>query len=296
MFSIAYRMVGTASDAEDPGPGGVPAVSPRDGERERWIERITKAYLSAVTTRLAIDHLRSARVRREQYVGDLAARAGPHGPRTRTLTQHMDTADSLSMAFLVLLESLLSGRAGGVPAPGGLRLRLRGDRRRGQGRARTTAARSPSGRAGRSMRSGRASRPRGSAGEELAQRFFEAVAGGDIKGLEEDALGGRGRVRRRWRSGSLRRSRARSTGARGSRGYSCGSVSGGPGWAPSGCGWRRSTDSPERCSSVEMGGPCTASFPSTSPRDSSRPSAPSAIPRSFVTWGPRAGRRWPVDR
>src|SRR5881628_2704845 len=67
MFSIAYRMVGTVSEAEDivqeaflrfhrESAAGKPIDSP-------------KAYLSTVTTRLAIDHLRSARVRRESYVG-----------------------------------------------------------------------------------------------------------------------------------------------------------------------------------------------------------------------------------
>ena len=76
LFSIAYRMVGSVSEAEDlvqeaylrfhrAVAGGAEVDSP-------------KAYLSTVTTRLAIDHLRSARVRREQYVGDLAAGAAGH--------------------------------------------------------------------------------------------------------------------------------------------------------------------------------------------------------------------------
>ena len=47
-------------------PGGVPALPPRAAAE---VETSPKAYLSAVTTRLAIDHLRSARVRREEYVG-----------------------------------------------------------------------------------------------------------------------------------------------------------------------------------------------------------------------------------
>ncbi|MGH2677049.1 MAG: sigma-70 family RNA polymerase sigma factor, partial [Actinomycetota bacterium] len=64
-----------------------------------------KAYLSAIVTRLAIDHLRSARVRREQYVGPwlpepLLTDESPDP------AEHAETADSLSMAFLVLLESL----------------------------------------------------------------------------------------------------------------------------------------------------------------------------------------------
>jgi RNA polymerase sigma-70 factor (ECF subfamily) len=64
-----------------------------------------KSYLSAIVTRLAIDHLRSARVRREQYVGPwlpepLLTSEAPDP------AEHAETADSLSMAFLVLLESL----------------------------------------------------------------------------------------------------------------------------------------------------------------------------------------------
>ena len=64
-----------------------------------------KAYLSAVTTRLSIDHLRSARVRRERYVGTWL----PEPLMTETepdAARHAETADSLSMGFLLLLEHL----------------------------------------------------------------------------------------------------------------------------------------------------------------------------------------------
>src|SRR5690348_15999572 len=64
-----------------------------------------KAYLSAIVTRLSIDHLRSARVRRERYVGQWL----PEPLLTDTApdaSEHAVLADSLSMAFLVLLESL----------------------------------------------------------------------------------------------------------------------------------------------------------------------------------------------
>jgi RNA polymerase sigma-70 factor (TIGR02957 family) len=100
MFSIAYRMTGSVSDAEDIVQEAFLKVTrqPTDAESPR-------AYLATVTTRLAIDHLRSARVRREAYVGTwlpepLLADAGqdPAGLA--------ETSDSLSMAFLVLLESL----------------------------------------------------------------------------------------------------------------------------------------------------------------------------------------------
>src|SRR4030095_14921692 len=64
-----------------------------------------KAYLSAVTTRLAIDHLRSARARREQYVGDWLPE--PLRPAEAAAPPaHAETADTLSLAFLHLLERL----------------------------------------------------------------------------------------------------------------------------------------------------------------------------------------------
>jgi RNA polymerase sigma-70 factor (ECF subfamily) len=61
-----------------------------------------KAYLAAVTTRLAIDHLRSARVRREVYPGQWLPEPLVEGEAVR----HAETADTLSLAFLHLLEKL----------------------------------------------------------------------------------------------------------------------------------------------------------------------------------------------
>src|SRR3954464_7731599 len=67
LFSIAYRMVGSVAEAED-------IVQEAFLRHHRALQedvevQTPKAYLSAITTRLAIDHLRSARVRREPYVG-----------------------------------------------------------------------------------------------------------------------------------------------------------------------------------------------------------------------------------
>jgi RNA polymerase sigma-70 factor (ECF subfamily) len=97
LFAIAYRMVGSVAEAEDlvqeeflrHHETGVEAESP-------------KAYLAAVTTRLAIDHLRSARVRRETYPGEWL----PEPLVDDQTVQHAETADSLSLAFLHLLEKL----------------------------------------------------------------------------------------------------------------------------------------------------------------------------------------------
>jgi RNA polymerase sigma-70 factor (ECF subfamily) len=65
-----------------------------------------KAYLSAVTTRLAIDHLRSARARKESYVGEWLPEPLLTDEHAVDAVQHAEDADSLSMAFLLLLERL----------------------------------------------------------------------------------------------------------------------------------------------------------------------------------------------
>jgi len=141
MFSIAYRMTGSVSDAEDivqeaflraakaegkeagkqaagntaGNTAGDTAGNTAGGTAGNTAGN-TKAYLATITTRLAIDHLRSARVRRESYVGTwlpeplvAAATEAPiplisdDAPGPAELAE---TSDSLSMAFLVLLESL----------------------------------------------------------------------------------------------------------------------------------------------------------------------------------------------
>jgi RNA polymerase sigma-70 factor (ECF subfamily) len=100
LFAIAYRILGSVSDAED-------AV------QETWLRyqaspaqpASAKAFLSAVVTRISIDVLRSARVRREEY-------AGPWFPEPLLTDPYEDPArsaelaDSVSMAALLLLERL----------------------------------------------------------------------------------------------------------------------------------------------------------------------------------------------
>jgi RNA polymerase sigma-70 factor, ECF subfamily len=103
MFAIAYRMLGSVTDAEDV----VQEAFLRFHRETKAGAKIDspKAYLSAVTTRLGIDHLRSARVRRESYVGPWLPEPliTDDEPGAEQLAE---TADSLSMAFLVLLEEL----------------------------------------------------------------------------------------------------------------------------------------------------------------------------------------------
>jgi RNA polymerase sigma-70 factor (ECF subfamily) len=104
MFSIAYRMLGSVTEAED-------VVQETFLRYHRALSEgaeieSAKAYLSAVITRLSIDQLRSARSRRETYVGEwlpepLLADEGSTDP-----AGHAEQADSLSMAFLLLLERL----------------------------------------------------------------------------------------------------------------------------------------------------------------------------------------------
>ena len=103
LFSIAYRMVSSVSEAEDI----VQEAFLRIHRAEAGGQTIEspKAYLSAVVTRLSIDHLKSARARREQYVGQWLPEPLLTDPEPDAAAQ-AETADSLSMAFLVLLESL----------------------------------------------------------------------------------------------------------------------------------------------------------------------------------------------
>jgi RNA polymerase sigma factor (sigma-70 family) len=103
LFSIAYRMVGSASDAEDIVQEAFLRFH-RESSNGAEIES-PKAWLSTVTTRLAINHVQSARVRRETYIGTWL----PEPLITDTELEgarQAETADSLSLAFLVLLESL----------------------------------------------------------------------------------------------------------------------------------------------------------------------------------------------
>jgi RNA polymerase sigma-70 factor (ECF subfamily) len=102
-FAVAYRMLGSVSEAEDIVQEALLRLHLALEQGER-IES-PRAYLSTVVTRLCIDELRSARVRRETYVGEWLPEPLVDDGRSDP-ADHAEMADSLSLAFLVLLESL----------------------------------------------------------------------------------------------------------------------------------------------------------------------------------------------
>ncbi|MFD7694655.1 RNA polymerase sigma-70 factor [Streptomyces sp. NPDC059805] len=178
LFSIAYRILGSVGEAED-------AV------QETWLRYDAsttqpvspKAFLSATVTRIAIDVLRSARVRREEYVGPWLPEPlldDPYEDPARAA----ELADSVSMAALLLLERLSPlersvfvlrevfafgfddiAAAVGRSEAACRQLLVRARRHMNEGRPRFEADR----------------RER----QELARRFFEALARGEVDGLRE---------------------------------------------------------------------------------------------------------------
>ena len=178
LFAIAYRILGSVSEAED-------AV------QEAWLRleasptepTSTKAFLSAVVTRIAIDVLRSVRVRREQYVGQwLPEPLLTDGYEDPELSAEL--ADSVSMAALLLLERLSPPQRAvfvlrevfGFSFP---------EVAAAVGRS-EAACRQLAVRARRHMDAGR---PRFEADRrkrvQLAERFFDAIREGDLDRLRE---------------------------------------------------------------------------------------------------------------
>ena len=179
LFGVAYRMLGSATDAEDIVQEAFLRFH-RETAAGTEVES-PKSYLSAVTTRLCIDYLRSARVRRESYVGTWL----PEPVLTEEISdaeRHAEAADSLSMGFLVLLESL-------TPVERAVFLlrevfeydydEIASVVGKSEDNCRQIAV--------RARRQVQAGKPRFEAskaeGEELARRFFEAVGDGDIESL-----------------------------------------------------------------------------------------------------------------
>src|SRR5438552_4921506 len=102
LFSIAYRMLASVSDAEDIVQDAF--IRYQRALSEGVAVESTKAYLAAMVTRLAIDHVRSARARRERYVGQWLPE--PIITEPGATTSESERAESISMAFLLLVQRL----------------------------------------------------------------------------------------------------------------------------------------------------------------------------------------------
>jgi RNA polymerase sigma-70 factor (ECF subfamily) len=178
LFSIAYRILGSVTEAED-------AV------QETWLRyqaspeapASARAFLSAVVTRISIDVLRSARVRREEYVGPWFPEpllADPYEDPERSA----ELADSVSMAALLLLERLspleravfVLREVFGFSFP-----EVASAVEKSEAACRQLAV--------RARRHVDAGRPRFEADrrerEKLAARFFDALRDGNVEGLQE---------------------------------------------------------------------------------------------------------------
>jgi RNA polymerase sigma-70 factor (TIGR02957 family) len=179
-FAIAYRMLGSVAEAEDVVQEALLRVNTALEQGER-IES-PRAYVATITTRLAIDELRSARARRETYVGEWLPE--PIVVDTRENPERQaEMADSLSLAFLVLLENLSPEQRAalllhdvfdydyaeiakiiGKSEDNARQLATRARRHVDDGKPRFEASKEKR--------------------EELARRFFAATQQGDMKALE----------------------------------------------------------------------------------------------------------------
>src|SRR5437660_2796456 len=179
-FAIAYRMLGSVSEAEDV----VQEALLRVHQALEAGEQIAspRAFVATVTTRLAINELRSARARRERYVGEWLPEPiltdGRDDP-----ARHAETADSVSLAMLVVLESLSPEQRAalllhdvfdyGYPEIAAIVGKSEDNVRQLATRARRhVEQRRPRFQTTREQR------------DELARRFFAAAEHGDLAGLE----------------------------------------------------------------------------------------------------------------
>jgi RNA polymerase sigma-70 factor, ECF subfamily len=104
LFSIGYRMLGSVADAEDVAQEAL--LRYQRALADGTAVESPKAFLSAVVTRLSIDQLRARRARREAYVGEWLPEPLLTDDRVPDPAAAAEQADSLSMAFLLLLERL----------------------------------------------------------------------------------------------------------------------------------------------------------------------------------------------
>lgn len=179
-FAIAYRMLGSVSEAEDIVQEALLRVHQEVEAGEQIVS--PHAFVATVTTRLAINELKTARARREHYVGDWLPEPiitdGDDDPAWQA-----EIADSLSMAVLVLLESLTPEQRAvlvlhdvfdyGYAEIADIVGKSEDNVRQLATRARRhVAQRRPRYQSTREQR------------DELARRFFAAAAAGDLTGLE----------------------------------------------------------------------------------------------------------------
>jgi RNA polymerase sigma-70 factor (TIGR02957 family) len=179
-FAIAYRMLGSVAEAEDVVQEALLQVHQALDAGERIAS--PRAFVATVTTRRAIDELRSARVRRVEYVGEWLPEPiitdGHDDP-----AQHAETADALSLAMLVLLERLSPEQRAVLllhevfdyeyPEIAAIVGKREVNVRQLATRARRhLAQRRPRFQTTREQR------------DELARRFFQAAEHGDLSGLE----------------------------------------------------------------------------------------------------------------
>jgi RNA polymerase sigma-70 factor (TIGR02957 family) len=179
-FAIAYRMLGSVSEAEDVVQEALLRVH-QALERGEVIAS-PRAFIATVTTRLAINELRSARARRERYVGEWLPEPiitdGEDDP-----AQHAETADSLSLALLVVLESLSPEQRAVLLLHDVFDYRyeeIAGIVGKSEGNVRQLATRARSHVEQRRPRFQSTREQR----DELAARFFAAAERGDLAGLE----------------------------------------------------------------------------------------------------------------
>ena len=179
-FAIAYRMLGSVSEAEDVVQEALLRVHQALDAGERIAS--PRAFVATVTTRLAINELRSARARRERYVGEWLPEPiitdGNDDP-----ARHAETADSLSLATLVLLESLSPSSEPcccSTTCSATTTRRSQRSSARAQDNVRQLAT--------RARRHVEQRRPRFQTTreqrDELARQFFHAAEQGDLAGLE----------------------------------------------------------------------------------------------------------------
>jgi RNA polymerase sigma-70 factor (TIGR02957 family) len=105
LFSIAYRMLGSASEAEDVAQEAFLRYVAA-GQLDDAAVRSPKALLTTIATRLCLDQLKSARARRERYVGEWLPEPVLTEDRQLAPLETVEQRESISLGFLVLLERL----------------------------------------------------------------------------------------------------------------------------------------------------------------------------------------------